>query len=400
MRISKSNYINDIDYQKQIIDSFPEPQSDYDRVDFNYLVLRKVKGISVKRLIFEVASVFAIPILLVLYTINRLCYRNKKQNIGKTIIIESYNRKGKAYDFEGRVPEFGIDYNPVFIYKTGAFPKITGGVIGRTALKIYLKFVCRHPFWFFYNLRCLVNLMGYNKLLYLHSPKAIVNSRMEVNPMSSIISCLCESCGCEFICFMHGEVMIDINTAFVRFSHFYIWDHYYIDVFKWSRCDMGHYVIYKPELYMLPDSSVTLPRYYLTYYLTGNEKNGVDLKANEICKILVDISKSGKRCKVRPHPRWSSLDQLKLIFDKTNIEIEQCKILPVKDSILDSEVVIGTFSSVLTEAYYLGKKVYIDDVSDPALIKELVMKKYFLLSKEVGFLSELLNDQIKVRPQI
>ena len=38
MRISKSNYINDIDYQKQIIDSFPEPQSDYDRVDFNYLV--------------------------------------------------------------------------------------------------------------------------------------------------------------------------------------------------------------------------------------------------------------------------------------------------------------------------------------------------------------------------
>ena len=65
MRISKSNYINDIDYQKQIIDSFPEPQSDYDRVDFNYLVLRKVKGISVKRLIFEVASVFAIPILLV-----------------------------------------------------------------------------------------------------------------------------------------------------------------------------------------------------------------------------------------------------------------------------------------------------------------------------------------------
>lgn len=163
---------------------------------------------------------------------------------------------------------------------------------------------------------------------------------------------------------------------------------------------MGHYVIYKPELYMLPDSSVTLPRYYLTYYLTGNEKNGVDLKANEICKILVDISKSGKRCKVRPHPRWSSLDQLKLIFDKTNIEIEQCKIVPVKDSILDSEVVIGTFSSVLTEAYYLGKKVYIDDVSDPALIKELVMKKYFLLSKEVGFLSELLNDQIKVRPQI
>lgn len=124
MRISKSNYINDIDYQKQIIDSFPEPQSDYDRVDFNYLVLRKVKGISVKRLIFEVASVFAIPILLVLYTINRLCYRNKKQNIGKTIIIESHNRKGKAYDFEGRVPEFGDDYNPVFIYKTGAFPKL------------------------------------------------------------------------------------------------------------------------------------------------------------------------------------------------------------------------------------------------------------------------------------
>ena len=97
---------------------------------------------------------------------------------------------------------------------------------------------------------------------------------------------------------------------------------------------------------------------------------------------------------MRPHPRWSNLEQLKLVFDKMNIEIEQCNIVPVKDSILDSEVVVGTFSSVLTEAYYLGKKVYIDDVSDPALIKELVMKKYFLLGKEVGLLSELLDNQI------
>lgn len=394
MRIINNNHINDIDYQKQIIDSFREPRSDYDRVDFNYLVLRKIKGISMKRIVLEVASIFAIPILLVIYAINRLFYRNKKQNIGKTIIIESHNRKGKAYDFEGRVPEFGDDYNPVFIYKTGAFPKIVGGVIGRTALKIYLKFICRHPFWFFYNLRCLVNLMGYNKLLYLHSPKAIVNSRMEVNPMSSIISYLCESCSCEFICFMHGEVMIDINTAFVRFSHFYIWDRHYIDVFQWSRCDMRQYVIYKPGLYMMTDSVVTSPRYYLTYYLTGNEKSGVDINAKEICRILVGISKRGKRCKVRPHPRWSNLEQLKLVFDKMNIEIEQCNIVPVKDSILDSEVVVGTFSSVLTEAYYLGKKVYIDDVSDPALIKELVMKKYFLLGKEVGLLSELLDNQI------
>ena len=392
MRKNKCNRKNDTAYQKQIIDSFPEPQNDYDRADYNYLVLRKINGYNIKKFVYDAASIFAIPVLLVLYGINRLRYKNKKSNLGKTIIIESCNRIGKPYDFEGRIPEFGDEYKPVFVYKTGVFPKIADGVIGGTALKIFLKFICRHPFRFFYNLRCLVNLMGYNKLLYLHSPGAVVNSRMEINPMSSMISHLCESCGCEFICFMHGEVMTDINTDFVRFSHFYIWDQYYMDVFHWGRCGMGQYVVYKPEIYMLTDSGASAPRYYLTYYLTGDDQTGVDQYAREICQILVSISQKGKRCKVRPHPRWSDFNQLKSIFNKTNIEIEQCAMVSVKDSIQDSQIVVGTFSSVLTEAYYFGKKVYIDDVSDPSLIKELEKKKYFLLSKEVGYLSELLND--------
>jgi hypothetical protein len=195
------------------------------------------------------------------------------------------------YDLEEMIPDFGEKYEPVYEFKPGVFPKMTEGVLGWNSFKIFSKFFWRHPLEGFYNLRCLVNVMGYNKILHIYSPKAIVNSRMELNPMSSLITHLCEENECEFICFMHGEVMINIRTAFVRFSQFYVWDEHYVDVFNWARCDSNQFVVYFPKLYKLNDCTrVEKPEYYITYYLTGDEISGEDKNASQILDILNTIA--------------------------------------------------------------------------------------------------------------
>ena len=379
--------------QKQIIDSFPEPKNDYDRTDFNLQGVRTFSSYNAVSFVYTLAAAMAIPALLVLYSFNRLLWRHRKKNLGKTIVIESHNRSGKAYDFDGRIPSLSEKYQPVIEYKTGAFPGIKEGIIGIKALKLFIGFSLRHPFQCFTNLRCLINVMGYNKILYLHAPSAIVASRMELNPMSSLITNLCEANGCEFICFMHGEVMTNIATAFVRFSRFYVWDEHYIDVFSWGRCNKDQFVVYKPGIYSYNPTSLEQPEFFLTYYLTGDERIGVDLHIEEISRCLIQISKLGKKCKVRPHPRWSDMNTIVPLFKNTGIVVEHCNQISVEESISNSENVAGTFSSVLTQAYYYGKQVYIDDISDPQLIDELAERKYFLLSKrDVGHLSHLINE--------
>lgn len=87
------------------------------------------------------------------------------------------------------------------------------------------------------------------------------------------------------------------------------------------------------------------------------------------------------------------MDTIVPLFKNTGIIIEQCDQISVEESIMNSENVAGTFSSVLTQAYYFGKQVYIDDISDSQLIDELVERKYFLLSKkDVSYLSRLINE--------
>ena len=80
------------------------------------------------------------------------------------------------------------------------------------------------------------------------------------------------------------------------------------------------------------------------------------------------------------------------LIEGTDITFEEPRLISVADSIGESEYVAGTFSTVLTEAFYLGAKVIIDDISEPDLISELKYRQYFLLNKEHIVLSELISD--------
>ena len=373
-----------IDRDKRLIESFPTPHDDFDRVDYS-IKCNEEKN-TFRAILLNSLSAIATPFLLITYSINRLrIYFQAKQHID-TIILDSSNRKGVEYSLEGRIPDVYFENPDARIFRTGAFPKLTEGVMGSKSFHMYLKFVLRHPLSFFNNLRVLVNLMGYNKLLVLHNPRTIVKSRMELNQISSLVTCFCEQNGCQFINLMHGESLYNIRTAFVRFSEFYIWDDYYRDVFGWSRSPQDQFITFKPGIYSLQLPSKDDYEYDFTFVLSGGDEECASLLS--LVLAIESLINKGFKIKVRPHPRWSNIQAIKKTFVDINVKVENPKDESVEYSLSRTRYVVATCSTVLSEAYYAGKEIVLDDITNPVLYESLKSKGYILISKKHRLLSE------------
>ena len=382
-RINQSVQISD-----EYIDSFSEPADDYDRVYYNYLVTTQGQNIFSKmilNILGILVSLFFIPI----YGCNRLRLREQHK---EAIYLNHKNRVGDSYSYKGRMPgELYEEYGDVYILNTGSFPKFTEGVISKSAWLCWVNLAKKHPFEGFLLFRVLVNIMGYNRLLMKYTPKALIVSRLETNGISSLITHLYEINGTEFINIMHGELGTSISNAFIRFSRFYVWDKHYVDVLEWARAAATQFIVFQPEIFKYNMVDSISSEYYLTYFFTGNEQNRIDENAEQVRDILFKFQKAGKKCKVRPHPRWSDYDYICRVFQNTNIYVEKPAEITVYDSIIKSAYVMGTFSTALTEAYYARKPIIIDDVTIPGLYEKMVQKMSFIISRKHIKLSDFLN---------
>lgn len=398
--INKTSTIS-ISEQKKYIDSMPEPQDDYDRVYFNYKCNSKTKNIY-SNYFLDLIGILLIPLFLFVYIVNYIkiktniiCHQDTE--ICDALIISAGNRAGKSYSINGIIPnQIYKEYNNIKVLELDVFPKLFEGIFTINAFECWWFFFKRHIFNGFLNLRCLVNIMAVNHLLLKYYPKAIVVSRAELNNVSSINSLFCEKNGVSYINFMHGEMFVSMQKAFVRFSKFYIWDEHYQKILEWGKCLQEQFVVYTPEIFIDVNKKKSKPIYFLTYILTGDEKTGVDANISVVKKTLLQITNYGLKCKIRPHPRWSSVEQLKKIFSKTGIDIEEPGRISVKESIALSEKVAGTYSTVLNEAYHMGKTIVIDDISNPMLITELKEQMYILMFKPHELLSDLVLN-LKLR---
>ena len=376
------------DRQKELIDSFREPKNDHDRCLMHYKCSVSGSG-RFSRLVLDLFGFFAVPFFLVVYAVNMLSVRKNKYD--GALFVCAKNRIGMSYGYEDRFPkELISEYKRIKVLKLDSFPGLFTGVLGRDVLRVWLPFALRHPLEGFINFRALLNLTNFYRLIHIYEPKALINFRAELNPTSSLVTLMCEKEGIEYINFMHGEVMTDISAAFVRFSRFYVWDEHYIDVFGWGRAPKEQFRVYLPSMYQ-KDKAEAPGEYYMTYVFCGSEKDHTDSNAKLVCDILKEFVKRGRRCKVRPHPRWSDMQQINDVFSGSGVDIEIPREVSVADSINSSSYVAGTFSSVLTEAYYSGRSVVIDDISDSKLTEELKKRKYFLIEKDYTPLSELVD---------
>lgn len=376
--------------QKEFIDSLPEPKSDFQRV---YYGERCCHYRRLNLVCLNIIGFLASIVVLMILSVKSV--HTEKKDHADLLIINSDNRQGQAYSYNGRLPEDYIaNFDKVLTLRLEHFPAFTDGYVNGRALKVWGGMICNRPLSWFTHFRCLINIMAFNKLIRQYSPAAIMNARAEGNYITTINTHLCESYGVEYDCFMHGELMCSSTTAFVRISKMFIWDDHYKDVLEWSRFTASSFESYTPAIYLYEDRKMLRKDnyYFLLYALCGNELDGIEPNLSEKIALLEKFIKAGYKCKIRPHPRWSDYNEIKKLIDGTGISFEDAASISVPESIGEAEYVVGTFSTVLTEAYYLGAKVIIDDISEPELISELEYRKYFLLNKQHLLLSEFITD--------
>ena len=96
--------------------------------------------------------------------------------------------------------------------------------------------------------------------------------------------------------------------------------------------------------------------------------------------------RKGKSVKYRIHPRYTDLNVLRKYVSESEIEIpSEVNIL---DSISNLEYAVGSFTTVLVQAYLSGKKVLLNDVTFKKRFDQLKDYGYILAKDDVERLSQ------------
>lgn len=371
------NYEKNYDLSVEYISHLPSPKDDIDRAYCHYYAHSHFYYNKPIRFLFNVIGLFSLPAAWF------LCIeKNKKirstDNPKNLAVIKKSN-----IDLLDIVPkELYSTYDEVvevsFINKR--FLDDTGKRIVKKTWRRYMW----SPFFVFMVLRRLSEICS---VKHDFNPKAVVTYGRERDYVTPIVTYYCECEGREHIGFMHGDDYYTPDKIYIRYSKYYVWDKHYVNMYTRLRWPKNEFVIYRPAKL----SGITAPRkndeyeYYITYYFSGENKEIIE----GVRKAFDVLNKKGYKCKVRPHPRFSDIDMLTKIFE--GYLLEDVNKISLETSMECSKYICALNSTVLSQAYYSGKNVVIDDYSSPERYESLIPKDYILLSKPHFLLSELLK---------
>ena len=369
-----------IDEQMRFLNEFPDPKDDYERSFYKYKCLCKY-CYEKRRWLLALYNIGA-GILLPFVT-----YKLKK-NIKK---CKSENHYDAIIENVPRLPNDDIIPDEIKHFYDSSLEVNTinymEGVISGEAITI-CKVLRKRYFWKpYFRLICLFKLGFFNKYIIENTPDAIVFYSYESEFSGPLQTLLCERNSVKFISYMHGEYMYQLYFAFQKYSKYYIWEDSYIDFFKLLRCDFP-IEIYTPIKLSGIARAIDAHRckYFATYYFSNESIH----EAEAIHDVFSRWSDLGLRCKIRPHPRYSNIEMLSNVF--SDIEIEDVKAVTLSDSLTYTLNIIGLNTTVLSQAFYSGKNVIVDDISNMLLYEDMKKKRFPPLFRDHIVLSEKIKE--------
>lgn len=335
-----------------------------------------------KRVILEIA---AFPIMI--YKIITL-FGNAKDlpEVDANILLIE---KKIDVDYQDIIPnELLADYDeiaPVINNRDSKKLKETLSQEAIAILKPLIKQSWYHPYLIIWCIRELAKHCAYIEKYNMKSTVVYVEER---NVASPLIRELYECTGRKFISFMHGEYLLRLIQGFMCFSEYYIWDTSYEEMFADTlKCNIGKYVSYKPrKLEKKWNLENITPEIFCTYYFSAESKESIE----KIAAIFKQMEAYGKKCRVRPHPRYSQWDYINQSFPKEMIE--DVKGVSIEESLGRTEYVVGLATTVLAEAYYEGRTVVIDDMSSKEKFDNLEKRRFICLKRPHILLSDLVKE--------
>ena len=306
------------------------------------------------------------------------CYLTSVKRISNVDIVYTISIKDKSIVPSSLRDEFTKEII------TGVYE---GFKLNKYDLKFILKLWKRYPFSFFFVHRMIFKISIYRYFIEKYNPKAIaINS--EYSSTSSAMTLYCESQNINHINLMHGEKLLNIRDSFFRFSRCYVWDDYYISLFKRLRAANGQFIVERPHslIFNVNTYKGVIPHCDYKYMLFENKK------LNHIRQIVSQLKNKGFKVKVRPHPSYTDMQLLKKLFNEDDIEDTN---ISIQASVANTENVISLVSTVLLQAYFSNINVVIDDVVYKEEYSKLEELGYILLNKKIKKLSVLLSHDQK-----
>ena len=370
------------DAQKVYVDRFPDPKDDYERSYYKYLCWKAFFFSKKKWLIvlFNIGSMFLLPVMM------RKFKKNEKHLTFQSKEIDAVVENVPRLPNTDVIPKEVLDtYKSIIEINNISY---FDGTLGKNGLLVCASLRKRYFFHFYFRLITVLKLAQFERYIMEYRPEAIVFYSYEREFTGPLQTYLCELYDKKFISFMHGDLIYSMAFAFQRYSELYIWGKEYLGLFDDLRC------VFLPKFYLpkkLDGFASSLPDrqcdYYATYYFSSETR-----ACAEIIRDIFDTFKNrGLKCKIRPHPRYSDTEMLKDVFQ--DYYIEDPRNYSLANSITQSLYIIGLNTTVLSQAYFSGKQVVIDDISKAGKYQELLKKRYVMLYREHIKLSDLIMDK-------
>lgn len=371
----------DMKDQKEYLSQFRTPKDEYEKAYFKYKCHAYYHYPFRVRLIYNIAAIIMIPLFMILNAIKGKEKNNIFDPIDAIIVVSP------TMGYKDIFPEqIGDKYpNMKEVKPLG----INDRSMDKKAWEIYRKCMLRywmHPYFCF---EVLIRISNNCKLMKKYNPKAIIGYGWERDFVAPILLHYCNSKGVERLSFMHGIFVYSIDKAFISFNKYYVWEPYFYNMFTCLRADVACLEVYKPKKY----EPIVKPRqtgeeydFFLTYYFTA-ESNERMLRIKQCLDLLEN---QGLMCKLRPHPRFTDKNMLNDIFSNYLIEDSSWSL---ETSMECSKYIAAYNSTVLTEAYYSGKDIVIDDYVDPSKFQNMKERHYIMLSRPHILMTELIREK-------
>lgn len=355
--------------QKAFLASLKEPRDDIDR-SYNQYLCQMLFVPHWKQLIFNGFSMILLPFVVIVFLLKRFFTQRT---------TETYHAIGDLKNFEEIIPrELSNEY---VIHNEVWFKESYLSVADTYFLFLLIK---KHPWSPYFIFKILFKVACYSYMISRYRPQALIVHN-EYSFTSSVLTYYCNRRNVLHINVMHGEKLFYIRDSFFRYDSCYVWNDYYKKLFYSLRAEESQFKTAVP-----PSLLINCDKYYDTacfadykYYLAVYTE--AELEA--IVHSMEFVAREGKKVYFRPHPRYSDIKLLESLVDKAKIEY------PDKVSILTSvanlKYAVGSYTTVLNQAYFSGKGVVLDDVTYHKQFKKLTDYQYILHSKNCIKLSDL-----------
>lgn len=353
--------------QDRFLKSLPIPKDDIER-SYNQYCCQNFFLTRWKVFLLNIAASVVFPFILFVLSFKRTI-------VGKKEDIDAY---GEFWGLEEIIPQE--------LHQQYKIDNRKWGEENSLALRDWLliiRIIVRHPTDPYFCLKCMMKIGIYSQAIKSYTPQVIIIHN-EPSFTCSVLRYFCNLRGVRLINVMHGEKLFNIRDSFIHFDEFYVWSDYYVSLLKSLGAETTQFKVAIPNSvkidtakYHSTDSYADY-KYYLALYSETEIKS--------IVNSMQFVKNSGKTVKYRPHPRYSNIALLEKYVSSD--EIEYPNITSILESISNLQYAVGSYTTVLNQAYFSGKGVVCDDVTFKDQYEKLKDLKYILANISLPKLSE------------